>query len=124
MAAASDVVNFAGPRRANKFGECLNQIEAVDIVAHLLAFVTKNAIRPGAHGANHEIRQKAVQLGASVRRTGEATAAQAAATQAKGRFKSALHSPGKRGRPHDEVGDQPADTRMNLLIRAVILQSG
>jgi hypothetical protein len=39
-------------------------------------------------------------------------------------FQSALHSSGKRGRPHDEVGDQPTDTRMNLLIRAVILQGG
>ena len=39
-------------------------------------------------------------------------------------FQSALHSPGKRGRPHDEVGDQPADTPMNLLISAVILQGG
>ena len=75
MAAPADVVNFAGARRANECGEGFDQIEAVNVVAHLFSFVTENAIRPAAHGADHQVGEKSVQLGAGVGRAGQATAA-------------------------------------------------
>ena len=46
----------------------------MDVVAYLFAFVTKDAIRPAAHRADHQIRKKAMQLRPSMRRSSETTA--------------------------------------------------
>ena len=42
MAAAADVVNLARARRANELRERLHQVEAMNVVTHLFAFVTKH----------------------------------------------------------------------------------
>src|SRR6266480_5979685 len=42
VATAADVVNLTSPRRFDKFRKRLDQVEAVDVVAHLLAFVSEN----------------------------------------------------------------------------------
>src|ERR1700736_5441663 len=75
MPAATNVVNLARARRSDEFGEGFHQIEAVNVVAHLFAFVAEDAIRAPGYGADHEIGEKSVQLGAGVCRTGETTAA-------------------------------------------------
>src|SRR5204863_1029679 len=69
-----DVIDFSGARRANEFHKCFDEIEAVDVVAHLFAFVPKNTVRPAAHGADHQIRKKTVQLSPSMRRSRKTTA--------------------------------------------------
>src|SRR5438552_6097355 len=74
MTAAADVIDFSGTRRANEFRKCFDQIETVDVVAHLFAFVTKNTVRPAAHGADHKIGKKTVQFRPGVRGSGETTA--------------------------------------------------
>src|SRR5205814_8403245 len=74
--AASDVIDFPGARRANEFDECFNQVETVDVVAHLFAFVTENAVRPTGHSADHQIGKKTMQFRSRVRRSGETTAAE------------------------------------------------
>src|SRR6516165_8045578 len=74
--AAADVIDFAGARRANEFHECFDEIETVDVVTHLFALVPKNTIRPAAHGADHQIRKKTVQLRSSMRRSSKTTAAE------------------------------------------------
>src|SRR6267378_3616093 len=76
MPAPADVIDFAGARRTNELHECFDQIEAVDVVAHLFAFVAKNAVRPAAHGADHQIGKKTVQLRSSMRRSRKTTAAE------------------------------------------------
>src|SRR5439155_12084041 len=58
--AAADVIDFAGARRPNEFRERFDEVETVDVVAHLFAFVTKDAVTPAADGANHQIRKKTV----------------------------------------------------------------
>ena len=68
VAAAANVINFARARRANKRGEGVHQIGAVNVVAHLFALVTEDAIRPPGDGADHQVGQKPVQLRAGVRR--------------------------------------------------------
>src|SRR6266571_982779 len=75
MAAAADVVHFTYMRRMYKFSKGFDKIEAMDVVAHLFAFISKDAVRLASDGANHEIRKKAVQLGASVGRSGQTAAA-------------------------------------------------
>src|SRR5437588_6622385 len=75
VAAAADVINFSKARRPYELGEGFHEIEAMDIVAHLFAFISKNAVGPAAHCADHEIREKTVQLSAGVRRSSQATAA-------------------------------------------------
>ena len=72
--APADVIDFSGARRANEFHKCFDEIEAVDVVAHLFAFVPKNTVRPAAHGADHQIRKKTVQLSPSMRRSRKTTA--------------------------------------------------
>src|SRR6266540_2993040 len=74
MPAAADVIDFSGARRANEIGKRFNQIETVDVVAHLFAFVAKNPVRPAAHGADHQIGKKTVQFGPSMSRARNTTA--------------------------------------------------
>src|SRR5665213_2425973 len=75
MAAAAHVINFAGARRFCELPERLDKVVAVDVVAHLFAFVAEHAIRPARGGAFHQIGQEAVQFRARVRRAGQAAAA-------------------------------------------------
>src|SRR5256885_17099360 len=75
MPASPDVVDFVGARRADEFRECLHEIEAMDVVARLFAFVPEYAIRTAAHGTDHNIREKSVQLGSGMGRTGQTAAA-------------------------------------------------
>ncbi len=63
MAAPTDVVDLADARRPNERGKSLDQVEAVNVVAHLFALVAENAIGPAADGAFHEVGEKPVQLG-------------------------------------------------------------
>ena len=74
MPATADVVNFARARRSDEFGERFDQIETVNVIADLFGIVAEDPIGSAAHGADHEVREKAMQLGAGVRRTSEATA--------------------------------------------------
>ena len=83
MAAAAGVIDFTDTRLLEKLPEHFDQVVAVDVVAHLFAFVAKDAIRRAVHRATHEISEKAVQFGARVRRTGEAAAAKTRGLQAK-----------------------------------------
>src|SRR2546423_9532759 len=67
---SADVVNFAGARRANEFGKRFHQIKAVNIIAHLFAFVSEYTIWPAGHGTDHKVGKKSVQLGSGMRGTG------------------------------------------------------
>src|SRR5439155_1159956 len=68
VAAAPDVVDFPNARRPNERSESLNQLEAVDVVAHLFPLVAEDAIRAPADRALHEIGEKPVQLRAAFTR--------------------------------------------------------
>ena len=74
MPAAADVIDFPGARSANEFRERFDQVETVDVVAHLFAFVAKNTVRPAAHSADHQIGEKPMQLRSSMRRSRKTTA--------------------------------------------------
>src|SRR5437867_5396058 len=74
MAAAADVIDFSGAWCPNEFGECFDEIETVDVVAHLFAFVTENAVRPVGHNADHQIGKKTMQFRSCVCRPGETAA--------------------------------------------------
>ena len=76
VAAAADVIDFARARLLEKLPERIHQVVAVNVVAHLFAFVAKNAIRRAADGATHQIREKTVQFRARMRRAGETPAAE------------------------------------------------
>ncbi len=54
--------------------ERFDQIEAVNVVADLFSFVAENPIRSAAHGTDHQVREKTMQLGPGVRRSGETAA--------------------------------------------------
>ena len=68
MAATADVVDLAGARGTDEFRKRFDQIEAVNVVADLFSFVAENPVRSAAHGTDHQIREKTMQLGAGVRR--------------------------------------------------------
>src|SRR5262245_50681357 len=74
VAATADVVNLRHAWGANEFRKRFDQIEAVNIIADLFSLVTENPVRSTAHGTDHQVRKKTMQLGPSVRRAGETTA--------------------------------------------------
>ena len=76
MAAAAEVIDFAGARGAEELPESLHEIVAVDVVAHLLPFVAKDPVGLARRGAFHEVGEKAVQLGPRVAGAGQAAAAE------------------------------------------------
>ncbi len=76
-AAATDVVDLAGARAAEKMIEGGDEIGAVDVVADLLAAVAENGVRRGGGGALYEVGEEAVQLRAAVIGAGEAAATEA-----------------------------------------------
>jgi len=67
--AAANVIDLSATRRANEFGKRLDQIEAVDIVAHLFALVAKHAIRSAVDRADHQIRKETVEFRGRMRRS-------------------------------------------------------
>src|SRR5574338_56571 len=56
VTAPTDVIDFARSRTANKFYERIHEIGAVDIIADLFSFVTKDPVRSAGHGTNHQVR--------------------------------------------------------------------
>ena len=75
--AASQIIYLGDSGGFAKFPHETGDIFAVDVVAHLLAFVSKNLVFAALEIALHEIAKEAVQFDPSVVRTSEATAAQA-----------------------------------------------
>ena len=59
MSAAAKVVHFAGARRVEKLPERLDEIVAVDVVAHLFPLVAENAVGFARHGAFHQVGEEA-----------------------------------------------------------------
>src|SRR5262249_15815554 len=59
MAATPDVVDLGRPRPLKDAPECVDQIETMNIVAHLLAFVAEHAIGPACHRAFHHVDYRA-----------------------------------------------------------------
>src|ERR1035437_5922699 len=62
MTAPACIVHFACTRMLVKMPEHIHQVPTVNVVAHLLAFVTENRILLSRHRAFHEVRKKSVQL--------------------------------------------------------------
>src|SRR5439155_22660961 len=58
MPTAAEIIDFSGARLPNELRKCFNEVEAMDVIAHLFAFVTKNAIRPARHDADHQVGKK------------------------------------------------------------------
>src|ERR1700722_16578706 len=52
------IIDFAWPRRLIKFPECRNEIAAVNVVTHLLSFITENSVRFALNCADDEIGKK------------------------------------------------------------------
>src|SRR5204863_333696 len=75
LASSAEVVNFARPGTCRKFFDRAHHVVAVDVIAHLLAFVAKNRVRAAAQSDFHQIRQKSMELDAGMRRAGQASAA-------------------------------------------------
>src|SRR5450756_839197 len=75
MAAAAHVVNLTGTRLEGELPERFDEVVAVDVVAHLLAFVAEHAIGAAGSSTFHEVGEKAVKFGARVRRAGKAATA-------------------------------------------------
>src|SRR4030095_12602914 len=76
VTAAANVINFSAARRANEFQKCVDEVEAVNIIAHLFTFVSENAIRPALYCADHQIGKETVQLRTRVRWPSEAATAE------------------------------------------------
>src|SRR5208283_767519 len=74
-AAPAQVINFSRPRRAVKFEEYRYDIVAVDLIADLLALVTKDRIVNPLDGAHNYICQIAMQFDCGMLRSGQAAAA-------------------------------------------------
>lgn len=81
--AAADVIDLAATRILVEGMNEARDVERMDVVANLLAFVTKNFVETAFDVAFDEVAQEAVQLHAAVIRTGETTAAQTAGLHAK-----------------------------------------
>src|SRR5947199_9044193 len=79
---AAHVVDLARPRILIEVIEGVDEIEAVNVVAHLFAVVAEGPVFPAVDGALHQPGEKAVQLRAGVRRSGETTAAKNAGLHA------------------------------------------
>jgi len=73
--AAADVVDLARTRAVDEFGKRFDQIETVNVIADLFSLVTEQPIWSATHSANHQVRQKTMQLGSGVRRSSQTTAA-------------------------------------------------
>jgi len=76
FAAAAHVVDLAGAGVGSESLDSTDNVVAMNIVANLLALVAEDGVLEPGHGRFDEIRKKAVQLDAGVRRAGEAAAAE------------------------------------------------
>ena len=74
----AEVVDLRDARGLAEFPHEAGHILAVDVVAHLLAFVAENLVFAAFEVAFHEVAEEAVEFHAGVVRTGEAATAQAA----------------------------------------------
>ena len=74
----AEVVDLCDARGFAEFPHEAGHILAVDVVAHLLAFVAENFVFASFEVAFHEVAEEAVELDAGVVRAGEAAAAQTA----------------------------------------------
>src|SRR3989338_2007322 len=76
LAASSGIVNFPAAGILSKMPEHIHQIKAVDIIPHLLSFITEDGIfNPCSHTFN-QISQEPVQLGSAMRRPGKTSPAE------------------------------------------------
>ena len=74
----AEVVDLRDARGFAEFPHEAGHILAVDVVAHLLAFVAENLVFAAFEIAFHEVAEESVEFHAGVVRAGEATTAQAA----------------------------------------------
>ncbi len=74
----AEVVDFGDARGFAEFPHEAGYVLAVDVIAHLLAFVAKNLVFAAFEVAFHEVAEEAVEFYAGVVRAGEAAAAQTA----------------------------------------------
>src|SRR5881227_3895922 len=74
-ASTAHVVNFRYSRLINEGSKRFHQIEAVNVIAHLFALVTEDAIGPADDATLHQVSEKPVQLSASVSWAGQTAAA-------------------------------------------------
>ena len=74
----AEVVDLRDARGFAEFPHEAGHILAVDVVAHLLAFVAENLVFAAFEIAFHEVAEEAVELDAGMVRAGEAAAAQTA----------------------------------------------
>ena len=81
--AAAEVIDLALARRGDEPAYQLNDVVAVDVVAHLLAFVAEHLVGTAFEVALDKIAQEAVQFHAAVLGACEAAAAQRAGGHAK-----------------------------------------
>ncbi len=77
LAPAADVVDGRGLRLLVEEQEGVDEVGAVQVVAHLLALVAEDRVGVAGHGALHQVGEEAVQLGAGVVGAGEAAGAEA-----------------------------------------------
>ncbi len=56
--------------------EGIDKVMGVDVIAHLLAFISVNPILPARHGAFHEVGQKSVKLGSRMGWSGQTSSAE------------------------------------------------
>jgi len=75
---AAEVVNFRDARGFAEFPHEAGYVLAVDVVAHLFAFVSENLVFTAFEVAFDEVAEESVELHAGVVRAGEAAAAQTA----------------------------------------------
>src|SRR5882762_9070777 len=73
-ASTAHVVNFCYSRLIDEGSKRFHQIEAVNVIAHLFALVTKNAIGPADDATLHQISEKTVQLRPGMGRTSQTPA--------------------------------------------------
>src|SRR6188768_4282292 len=75
--AAAEVIDLAAARGIGKRLDEPRDVQAVDVVANLLAFVTEDLVLAALEVAAHQVAEKAVQFDAAVIGAGHATATQA-----------------------------------------------
>src|SRR5881275_74675 len=69
------VVNFRDARLIDEGRKCFHQIEAMNVIAYLFAFVAEDAIGPADDTTLHQVSEKTVQLRPSMRRSGQTATA-------------------------------------------------
>src|SRR5207248_11108772 len=74
-APTAHVIDFRYARLINEGSKRFHQIEAMNVIAHLFALVTEDAIGPADDATLHQVSEKPVQLSASVSWAGQTAAA-------------------------------------------------